>query len=259
MNEENDKKKSSGKPNGKKPKSQNKQRSASLPRKQAAKPNPSPVDEPAAAPAHAQQAPQQPMVAQAPEMMDPANKEYYPNHSMAAQQTYQAMAYGGQPNMDHAGYQSDVSLMYNNSANAAQMGGDSSVPSNPLIAFASQAAQAQAQAQVQAQAQHMPPHTEAEYMWHSRGNTWQDWTAAIADTNDRYSANALLTLGGGAMQHQPQPAPAPDQRDGGGMDSSLLVGQGMGMGQQGGMHPSAHGQTAQWPMMMFDSHPATSG
>jgi hypothetical protein len=54
--------------------------------------------------------------------------------------------------------------------------------SNPLIAFASQAAQ------------HV--NTTEQLMWQrAGGNAWQDWTAAIADSDDRYGAGALLTLG----------------------------------------------------------------
>ncbi|CAH0027703.1 unnamed protein product [Clonostachys rhizophaga] len=53
---------------------------------------------------------------------------------------------------------------------------------NPLIAFASQAAQ------------HV--NTTEQLMWQrAGGNAWQDWTAAIADSDDRYGAGALLTLG----------------------------------------------------------------
>ncbi|KAJ6781426.1 hypothetical protein PWT90_09980 [Aphanocladium album] len=164
---------------------------------------------------------------------DVSNKGYYPEQP----QNYQPMAYGvAHPqNLSHAGYQADPSMMYNNAGTNVAPMADSAVPENPLIAFASQATQ------------HMPPHTEADYLWNGR-NPWQDWTAAIADTNDRYSANALLTLGGGAMQHQNNQQ----------MDSSFIVNHGNSISQQGGMHPSAQpGQT--WPIMMFDNNNSTTG
>lgn len=237
------------------PKSQPKsrRRSDSLPRKQSRKPSQSQIED------HSQATPkatnqilpsavaQTTVVTQAPagELVsatdaDAPNKGYYPEQPIAAQQNYQAMAYtAAQPqSMSSAGYSAGASMLYNNpAANVAPMA-ESPVSENPLVAFASQATQ------------HMPPNNEAMYIWNGRGNTWQDWTAAIADTNDRYSADALLTLGGGAMHHQgDQP-----------MDSSFIIGQGNSLGQQGGgMHQAAQpGQT--WPIMMFDNNnSATSG
>jgi hypothetical protein len=71
---------------------------------------------------------------------------------------------------------------------------------NPLIAFASQATQHVAGQATEnwpgAQTQLMSQHTNP-------ANTWQDWTNAIQDTHaipdtqERYSANALLTLNAG--------------------------------------------------------------
>lgn len=64
---------------------------------------------------------------------------------------------------------------------------------NPLIAFASQATQ-----HVSGQAENgwNPQPTLLAHSGAS-ANTWQDWTNAIQDTQDRYSANALLTLNSG--------------------------------------------------------------
>ncbi|KAK4187929.1 putative transcriptional activator protein [Podospora australis] len=89
-------------------------------------------------------------------------------------------------------------------ATAASVSPNSSTPAeqtNPLIAFASQATQHvagqaaddwRAQGQAQAAAQMLAQaHSAAS-------NTWQDWTAAIAEgatSQDRFSANALLNLG----------------------------------------------------------------
>lgn len=63
-------------------------------------------------------------------------------------------------------------------------------------------------------------------------NPWSEWTSAMVDpsSQDRYSASALLTLGGG--QRGPGDA-------GGGGD--------MGAGVAAG------GQSGQWPMLVF--HP----
>ncbi|KAK0657987.1 hypothetical protein B0T16DRAFT_70927 [Cercophora newfieldiana] len=70
-------------------------------------------------------------------------------------------------------------------------------PPNPLVAFASQAAQHVAgqageewRTHQQLLPSNLPPNLPS-----NGGNTWQEWTAAIADSQDRYSANALLTLG----------------------------------------------------------------
>ncbi|KAK3328740.1 hypothetical protein B0H66DRAFT_539268 [Apodospora peruviana] len=101
---------------------------------------------------------------------------------------------------------------------------------NPLVAFASQATQHVAGEEwrtTQAQAQQMLA-APAQV-----GNTWDDWTAAVIDTQDRYSANALLTLGGG------RPG------DGGMVDG---VGQGDAMGVGIGVPTS---QADQWPLLIF--------
>jgi hypothetical protein len=59
---------------------------------------------------------------------------------------------------------------------------------NPSIPFTSQTTQ-----QVTVQTSN-DWRTHPHLMAHA-GNPWQDWTAAIADSQDRYSANALLPLG----------------------------------------------------------------
>ncbi|TQV94056.1 C6 transcription factor FacB [Cordyceps javanica] len=164
---------------------------------------------------------------------DASNKGYYSDQSMATTQSYQPLSYGAahQQDMSPSGYQADASMLYSNPTSTVASMADSSVPTNPLIAFAPQATP------------HMPANTEAGYMWNGSGNTWQNWTAAIADTDERYSANSLL-LGGGVVQHQTaQP-----------LDSSFIINHGASLGQQGGgMPPPAQsGQT--WPIMMFDNH-----
>lgn len=69
-------------------------------------------------------------------------------------------------------------------------------------------------------------------------NPWNEWTNAMVDpaAQDRYSANALLTLGGG--QRGPGDAGAGE----------------MGVGGHSGV---SAGQSGQWPMLLF--HPNVSG
>ncbi len=70
---------------------------------------------------------------------------------------------------------------------------DQSTPAqNPLVAFASQATQHVTAGQA-GTSEDWRQHPQL--ISHSTGNTWHEWTAAIADSQDRYSANALLTLG----------------------------------------------------------------
>ncbi|KAK1829598.1 transcriptional activator protein acu-15 [Podospora conica] len=91
-------------------------------------------------------------------------------------------------------------------------GDQSASASNPLIAFASQATQ-----HVTAgQAGEWAP--QANMMAHPTGNSWNEWTAAIAGSQDEYSANALLTLG------------APRPSDGA---------------------PAGDGHAGQWPLLLF--------
>lgn len=97
---------------------------------------------------------------------------------------------------------------------------------NPLIAFASQATQ-----HVAGQAADNWP-TQAPMMTHNAAptNTWQDWTNAIQDTQDRYSANALLTLNSGR----------PGEVGAGGVVDHVNQGDAM-----------ASGHTGQWPLLLF--------
>lgn len=110
-------------------------------------------------------------------------------------------------------------------------------------------AQAQAQAQVQT-ADHNPLTTfatqatqmtqPAHMMWRqqqsSGGNTWQDWTAAVVDNQDRYSANALMSLG------------SSDPRPGANVDGSTV---GLGVSMNG--TPATTSATMQWPLLLFSA------
>jgi HPt (histidine-containing phosphotransfer) domain-containing protein len=97
---------------------------------------------------------------------------------------------------------------------------------NPLIAFASQATQ-----HVAGQAADNWP-SQPQLMPHNAppANTWQDWTNAIQDTQDRYSANALLTLNAGR----------PGDVGPGGVADHVNQDDGMG---------NTH--TGQWPLLLF--------
>ncbi len=89
---------------------------------------------------------------------------------------------------------------------------------NPLVAFATQATQ------------HISSQTGGGYI--AGGNPWQDWTAAVSENQDRYSANALLDLG------------AAHPRD-------VVLGQAPRVEDAVKVDP----QTAQWPLLLF--HGAT--
>ncbi|KAK0631322.1 hypothetical protein B0T14DRAFT_489904 [Immersiella caudata] len=108
---------------------------------------------------------------------------------------------------------------------------DQPTPSpNPLIAFASQATQ-----HVAGQTgEEWRPH--AQLLPHNAGNTWQEWTAAIADSQDRYSANALLTLGS-------------SQAGDLGVNTQHV--------NQGDALAAANPHAGQWPLLLFHNGPAT--
>jgi hypothetical protein len=97
---------------------------------------------------------------------------------------------------------------------------------NPLVAFASQATQ-----HVAGQAADGWP-SQPQMMSHGAApaNTWHDWTSAIQDTQDRYSANALLTLNSGR----------PGDVGAGGVVGHVNQGDGMGNTHSG-----------QWPLLLF--------
>ncbi|KAI1205665.1 fungal-specific transcription factor domain-containing protein [Annulohypoxylon truncatum] len=138
-----------------------------------------------------------------------------------------------------------ISYDPNNSFLYAQAAGQVAVAQAQAHAHAQ--AQAQAQAQVQT-ADHNPLTTfatqatqmtqPAHMMWRqqqsSGGNTWQDWTAAIVDNQDRYSANALMSLG------------SSDPRPGANVDGTTV---GLGVSMNGA--PATTTATMQWPLLLF--------
>ncbi|KAK4233768.1 fungal-specific transcription factor domain-containing protein [Achaetomium macrosporum] len=107
---------------------------------------------------------------------------------------------------------------------------------NPLIAFASQATQhvaGQAADNWSAQSPLMAHNAAAS------ANTWHDWTNAIQDSQDRYGANTLLTLGSGR----------PGDVGAGGVVDHVNQGDTMG---------NSHA-AQQWPLLLFSTHDGSGG
>ncbi|KAF4971231.1 hypothetical protein FZEAL_9899 [Fusarium zealandicum] len=159
----------------------------------------------------------------------PSSKGYFQDSSVNGQTPYPALAYSehAQNSMAPSAYDAEA-MFYGSSAQAtvaavaATALPASTTQANPLLAFASQSAQ------------QVAPQPAAEMLWQNRGSTWQDWTTAIADNHDRYSASALLTLGGNTR----------DASTGPGVPG---VTAGPATNDINSIHP--HGQ---WPFMLFD-------
>ncbi|KAF9872576.1 transcription factor [Colletotrichum karsti] len=142
---------------------------------------------------------------------------------------YPSLAYAEQPANNNmaaaAGFEANNGYPYTPAVQATNAADDNSAETNPLIAFASQATQHVSDPTGSAAA--------AELLWRqsaSQGNTWHDWTAAMADSQDRYSANALLTLGGGS-------------RDPGAVSEAASVAD---------MAAVTAAPVGQWPLLLFD-------
>ncbi|KAF3069616.1 Transcriptional activator protein acu-15 [Daldinia childiae] len=133
----------------------------------------------------------------------------------------------------------------------AQAAGQVAVVQAQAHAHAHAQVQVQAQAQAQVQATDHNPLTTfatqttqmtqpAHIMWRqqpSGGNTWQDWTAAIVDNQERYSATALMSLG------------SSDPRPGTHVDGTGANGLGMAVPING--TPTTTTATMQWPLLLF--------
>lgn len=141
-------------------------------------------------------------------------------------------------------------------ANPASSMNQQAPETNPLIAFASQATAQVSAAQPggetdewrQPQASLAAAAAAAQAQAQAHGtNGWHDWTAAIADSQtDRYSANALLTLGAG--------------RPGDGNPAASLGSAGAASADVGIVAPS--GSTThlgQWPLLLFDGNGTVDG
>ncbi|WXC64977.1 hypothetical protein SNK03_010786 [Fusarium graminearum] len=109
-------------------------------------------------------------------------KSYFPEPEMNGQAPYPTLAYNEPTQNGLAPAYDTGAMFYNTPAQAAVTSSalSSSVAQvNPMLAF-SQPAQV----------------PQPDMLWQGRGNTWHDWTSAISDTQDRFSASTLLTLGG---------------------------------------------------------------
>lgn len=153
-------------------------------------------------------------------------KGYYHDAGVNEQTPYPALTYAeqSQVGIPPSAYATEA-MFYSTTAQvaAAAVAGTSlpaSSQANPLIAFPSQAAQ------------HVTAQPSADMLWQGRGNTWHDWTTAIADSQDRYSASALLTLGGGSRDPAAPGEPAPP------------------MGPSNDVNGASQG--GQWPLILFD-------
>ncbi|KAF6843707.1 transcription factor [Colletotrichum musicola] len=171
---------------------------------------------------------------QAPQNMtgnsaDTAAKSFYSDSANQNDSTpYPSLAYAEQPSSNSlattAAFEANNSYSYTPGVQAPGGTDENSAETNPLIAFASQATQHVADPSGTAAA--------AELLWRqsaSHGNTWHDWTAAMADSQDRYSANALLTLGGGT-------------RDPGAVTEAATVAE----------MAAVTAPVGQWPLLLFD-------
>lgn len=150
---------------------------------------------------------------------------------MNGQTPYPPIAYGeqAQGSIPPSTYDAEAAMFFSTSAQVAAAAAVTSVQdvsatqSNPLIAFASQATQ------------HAAAQPTAEMLWQGRGNTWRDWAAALADTQERCSATALLTLGGCPR------------------DSTAVSGVPEGTSSLATNNMNGVQPTGQWPMMLFDN------
>ncbi|KAI1424439.1 fungal-specific transcription factor domain-containing protein [Xylaria sp. FL1777] len=189
---------------------------------------------------------------------------YYAETTTSNSNTYQPLNYANTPTHAANGitYGPSNSYMYPQTAGpvtTAQAQAQAHAEAQ-VRAQAQAQAHAQAQAQAHAQAQHsqvhVPDHnplatfasqaaqiTQPDIMWRpqsSGGNTWHDWTAAVVDNQDHYSANALMSLGG-TNNHRPS--------------GSILDGSGANGMNVGSMSMSNPALTSsaqmQWPLLLF--------
>ncbi|PHH93227.1 hypothetical protein CDD83_10165 [Cordyceps sp. RAO-2017] len=154
-------------------------------------------------------------------------KGYYQESGLNGQTSCPPLTYGDQSQGSAAAapaYQSDTAMFYSTAPAAGVVSSGDSSQHSPMAGFVSQPAQ------------HVSTQAPTEMMWQpGSGNTWHDWTAAIADCQERYSANALLALGNTG-------------RGGVGASSVLADGTvGQAAGDMGIVPPGT-----QWPLIMFD-------
>ncbi|KAH7156760.1 hypothetical protein EDB81DRAFT_685443 [Dactylonectria macrodidyma] len=162
---------------------------------------------------------------------DVPSKGFYQEPSMNGQTSYPPIAYDeqAQASIPSTTYEGETTMYFNptpqvaaGAAAVSSVRDVSATQSNPLIAFAPQATQ------------HVAAQPQADMLWQGSGNTWHDWASALADSQERYSATALLNLGGGVPR---------DSAVSGVPETAGLVTNNMN-----GVQPGAS-----WPLMFFDN------
>lgn len=151
---------------------------------------------------------------------------YQANDTPAAHATYPSLAYVDQSNpQSNASYQhNQAGLFYPTTTTAATTGHPAGpVQADPLISYAPGAGQ------------HLH-HQTPGMVW---GSPWQNWSAAIADSQERYSATALMALG---------------TSDGSRNSVITPIMTGDGMPPTGGELSMVPGPSS-WPLTMFDQTP----
>ncbi|RYP77196.1 hypothetical protein DL771_001245 [Monosporascus sp. 5C6A] len=112
------------------------------------------------------------------------------------------------------------------------------------------------------------PQSPADMMWrlqpsHAGANTvgltaWQDWTAAIVDSQDRFSASALMSLGG-AGSGGPRTTHAGNMSDDTIAASSLGIPVSVGLSGVNGGNTATTSAAMQWPLLLFSDGPGVGG
>ncbi|EFY87359.1 putative transcription factor [Metarhizium acridum CQMa 102] len=152
---------------------------------------------------------------------------YHANITAPAHATYPSLAYMDQQTQPNpqatTSYQHNQTELYypNTSAAAGHPGGPAQT--DTLAGYSSEAGQ------------HLC-HQNADIMWRS---SWQNWSAAIAESQQRYGADSLMTLGDAETVRNSVITP-------------IMTGNGMPhTGSELPMVP----QPASWPLIMFDQTP----
>lgn len=118
-----------------------------------------------------------------------------------------------------------------------------------------------------------PPPSPADMLWRLQttphGNpgangahtTWQDWTAAVVDNQDRYSANALMSLGSSGAN-----GPRTTHSGGGGGLNDTIVSNDLGIpvsvglnGVNGANTVATTTSNMQWPLLLFSDGAGVGG
>ena len=123
-----------------------------------------------------------------------------------------------------------------------------------------------------------PQASTADMMWRFQvsqagasvsGHTWQDWTAAVVDSQDRYSASALMSLGGSGGPRAPHSESMSESMPAGDLGIPVNVGvngvNGVssvsnvnGVNGAGGSSVPTTSSNMQWPLLLF-SDPTGAG